>query len=492
MVAKTFSQQIRGVPLKAVEYTWNGAINILQAVVTGETGPVGELLGWLRTSNIATASEFSVENEIALYNKYGDNTQMVDGQKGETGVEKFEAVLTARATSKLLAEKLGSTDKVAADAAAASLASALEYSAELKHLQDEMEAFKEYIAASDANTPGVDKYHPSALVVTIKKKQEDVKNLLEKQRNAEKQRIEKLFQNDPDPNFTSNVKKSMGLPATAADSEIMQVKKSMLDAVDESHNKALEPYDKDMAEITKNMEAAAQKARDLYLFALLVYEHSSHSQRREILKLCKREPQPLTIGLGKGSHKKGDELRGIDLRKIPRIKTISGATRVFSPPGTYSLEMPWVFMPYHVLGDKKIVADMMLLAAEIKANGKEEITFHINHADENSDKWRMHLAVDAYLAAIEAGFPKDKIKIIVNGEVQDVNKLMGKASLKQQHALQNAEKKSTAREKLSQKMTTPALHSMKEKIRAGRQAISDEKAALAAAPPVPVPGSSPT
>ncbi len=481
MVALNSVQKIAGLPPKVVGTIYNATLSTIQTIITGRTGLFGGTIEAFKVSNLNTANEFSSENEQALYAKYGNNIEMLSGQLGETGADNFETLLAARANSKALADKLGATtDKIAADAVAASLDAALAYSAESKRLRLEYKAFKQYVKDSDNNEPGVTKYKPAGLANTLEKMKSKSKRQLEEQLKLDKEKVNQLF---TDPAFTENVKKSIGLAPDAPDADIEHIKKSMIDTIDESHTKALEPFDKDMKEISEKMMNAAQQAADLYYFTLLVYEHSNQEQRNKILKLCEREPGDGFIGqVDPGAM--GNELRGVDLSQIEELTTLTGIKRTVVPPDGIRIEIPSAMMPYHHGADKLIRADLEFVANEIKCKGKKEITFNINQAGDkdSDDTWRMSLARDAYIAGISAGFPKDKVNIKINGEKIEPGALFAGASSTQQRALAEAETKAKRRLDFATGQAAAATASMRTQMNQGRQVLEAEEAAHRAAP----------
>lgn len=490
MVAPNSLETIAGMPPKMLGTIWNTSLTTLQMIITGRTGLLGGSLEWFKTSNMRTASEFSSENEEALYQKYGSNVEMLPGQLGETGADKFETLLAARANSKALTDKLGAiTDQAAANAVTERLNAALAYSAESKRLQLEYKAFKQYVEDSDNDVDGVTKYKPMGLANTLQKMQSKSQTQLKDQLKLDKDRVTALF---ADPAFTDNVKRSIGLAPAAPDADIEHVKKSMLDAIDEAHTKALEPFNKDMKEISEKMMNAAQQAADLYFFTMLVYEHSNAAQRAKILALCKRDPGAGVIGQGDPG-KMGDELRGVDLSKLEQLTTLTGITRTFTdlPPDGFkiNLEIPSAWRRDYYGGDNKIRADLEFVANEIKCKGKKEITFNITQGgDKDSDStWRMSLARDAYIAALSAGFPEDKIHIKVNGEEMKAGALFINASSKLKNALAEAKAKAERRSQFATGQAAAATASMKNQITEGRKALeaAEAAAAAAAAPAVP-------
>jgi hypothetical protein len=488
MVAKNFPTSILSWPGKAIGTAYNTSLSLVQTVLTGNSGLLGGFLEAIKLKGSATADELSPENEEALYQLYSDNTEMPPGQVGESGVDKFETYLSARSTAgQGLIGKLGTTaNQASTDAVAASLNTALGLDAKTKRVHTDFKALKQYIQDSDANKPGVNKYKPSALANRLQQLHSQATAQLAKQRDADKARIEKLFQNDPDANFVTNVKAAMGLPATAPDSAVEQTKQSMLAAIDETHTKALESFDKDMNDAIKKMHTAAQQANDLYFFTMLIYNHSDAAQRKKILELCKMDAGPLEIGQGK--LRPLHELRGVDLSKLGTLKTPSGVDIIFAPDGSMTIKIPSGMRPWHQNPDNLTIATLEIAARQMKSSGSDTISFDINQGDTEDASWRMEIARAAYAAARKQGFPDDKIIIRVNGEEMKASKLfaanpekkLGDASKRlatiNKQATQYAEK----REQASKQRETYATNSMKAELRKYRTDIEQAEAAAAA------------
>ncbi len=258
------------------------------------------------------------------------------------------------------------------------------------------------------------KFHPEDLVSYLQELKGTAHKAIAEQHAKEQADLKALFQDRAADGFVNKLKASLGVD----DSQIQTIEREMLSTLESAQTKELEEFDKSMDEPITNMHTAAQKERDRVTFLATIY-NNNEAMKKKIDELylanLKKEGAHAEISLGQEGKNFRARFKGIDIKDLPLITTVTGKEIKQSPPGSFYIDLPhrWLFANYYHSSNAKLEADMMTLAAAIRASGHSKITMTVDHKDPDH---ALELGRKAYEACLETGFEGKNITIKVNGK----------------------------------------------------------------------------
>lgn len=263
------------------------------------------------------------------------------------------------------------------------------------------------------------KFRAEDLIGTMKEYVDEGRNKILAQQQHEIKALEEQFDITKNPDFVPNLKKALNL---TSDEDVETVKKNLLTDLKESHDKQLKEFDKSTSEsLDKLHKASASQSTEL-LFVANLYENAKKSKNKEMLQELERLiaqqrekmgllPETTTVQVGISPDKV--TLSGIKVKDIKEITSETGI-KIKQQGDSFVMQLPMINPRYYQDPRQNVKSDMMLIAQAIKAKGYDAIEMNCNFP--NSEKVGMERGRQAFAAAIEAGYPLDKITINVNGK----------------------------------------------------------------------------
>ena len=222
-----------------------------------------------------------------------------------------------------------------------------------------------------------------------------------------------------EPAFIQNINECFGL---VDDDQRNALKASMLATLKESQDKELAAFDKGVNEpISKMHEGAQVENRRVALLAEWYQQQNNQAFRNEINKLhaANKKAEGLSVEAEYDGENDSALFKGIDIKDLKTIKTVTGLPVTNSGDGTFSIKLPnRIFgVGYYMSGHNNSKADLMTIAQAVKASGYSKITMTFKHPDKDH---AMEGARKFYEACRETGFDDKNITIQVNinGEIK--------------------------------------------------------------------------
>ncbi|TAL65567.1 MAG: hypothetical protein EPN84_01285 [Legionella sp.] len=269
-------------------------------------------------------------------------------------------------------------------------------------------AFKKLLQQSSA------KYSSTVLIGTMSSYKNDAITAIKDQQAAEKTFLQNAL-------GSSEVVKA--LEATVGKDKVKAAQEAILADLDNGHQKQLDFFNEETSKSIKILQKAAQaKADEFALVAHLAKKlSSSNATRKKIEELAIKNKEDFSDNKGKttiSTKANGDfNLRGISLAALGNINTATGQTLVSNADGSYTINFSRHITSPLYYGDlstrSNATADMILLATALRKGNHKTITMEVNFSDKELAEKR---ALQAYEACIKAGFPADKITIMVNNK----------------------------------------------------------------------------
>lgn len=211
--------------------------------------------------------------------------------------------------------------------------------------------------------------------------------------------------------FEKNLEDELGMTS----GDITKLKTDMKSQLVAAHGKAV----KDFEENTNKTETQLLKdqQKEMARLSLIMALFNRDEKMREELIAIVQSKKPTK---GEVQAEFGDNsafFKDLDIKDIANLSTITGRTISRLPDGKgFVMELPnLLFSSSYYRGSlDRMKGDMMSFALTVRASGYEAIKMNISHPNE---KHRLLLAREAYAACRKVGYPDDKIKISLNGEV---------------------------------------------------------------------------
>lgn len=225
---------------------------------------------------------------------------------------------------------------------------------------------------------------------------------ISKEHKLEKDTLSEQLQ---DPNLLE----SLGVDPKDA-TKVEQVKKNMLDFLEQNQKKEIETFTKNVSDSLINMHNEAWR--------IVTLKHILTSKGNEGLlrNLEARIPQPEGINI---ANQNADNaafsalVKGITPKMLASFKTPGGSTATFEGD-TLKVQFPNRVYSFLFGRDATMGQDMESLARAVRANGHDSITMSVEH---NNPEYANKMAREAYLACCATGFDPKKITININGTV---------------------------------------------------------------------------
>ena len=229
------------------------------------------------------------------------------------------------------------------------------------------------------------------------------------------------------PDFKTKLADALNLKAPGQQAEIDAAHNRMMNDLKGSHTAQLAEFEKSAtASVTALHTAAASEMSQLLFIANLRKNNVEMQQKIAELAALKRQQagfDPLNTTVTVGIDKDQISLAGITVADLGTITSITGKEIRQDGKGNFSMTMEGYsiasplsslkYLAYSQDPRQNVKADMLLMAQAVKACGYDKITMNVNFENPTVANTR---ARQTYEAAILAGFPKDKIVIMVNGK----------------------------------------------------------------------------
>ncbi|KTD29723.1 hypothetical protein [Legionella israelensis] len=244
------------------------------------------------------------------------------------------------------------------------------------------------------------------LVNKLKNIGNGAKKSLSEQQKAEKDKLEKLFD---DSNFVDNLKNSLNL---SDDEEVKKIKKEMLDTLDKKHAEEKKNLEVEIAKNEVNLHKAAQKEINERLFIALMYKNYPESMKKKIEDIAnEKNPRSSTIQVGMNDN--GIDLSGVTLDDLTKagLETVRGRPLSYDKDtNTFSIHFAnrWREPGLSIDPRNTYRNEIKSVVQAVKATGSTGISLKVDFKDEEVAKQRARQSV---LAALEAGFHPKGITI---------------------------------------------------------------------------------
>lgn len=249
------------------------------------------------------------------------------------------------------------------------------------------------------------------IIGVIEEVASNAKGAIQKQQDKEITKLNEEFAND---GFKTSLKAALNI----GDDQIADVQKSIIDDLQETHKKQLEAFDKSTQESLKALHSASAKQRQAFLFIASLHKNDEKMQRA-IERLAGENynaqgPKDDNIIIECSKDKAAISSVSLDQLKVIQLLGGGQINRVDGQPVSYKLDMGNRFTsPRYYLNNRE-ERDMLIMAQAVRASGSSGIVMKLDFKDEKTAEAR---ARQAYAACIKAGFPPEKIKLNVNGQL---------------------------------------------------------------------------
>lgn len=278
----------------------------------------------------------------------------------------------------------------------------LQHVAEIEPIKKKFADYKKSIDAIKADPNS----NPDGLIGKLFELRENAKNALAKQLTSEQEQIKELFDT---PVVCADL--------TRNDMNAKILKKDMLNTLQNTHDEALEAFNKSMRNNIEQLLKAKEQENASFAYLAMLYKHSPKMKEAIEKEIAAAENDPNFTGAAIFTETDGNlkSLKGVKLENI-NITTMTGVTINASENGKgYQMQLPNRFFSsryYHTPYQDNVLIDMTMLAERIKADGANGITMNIKHPDPDH---ALLLAQKAYIACSNSGFSKNKITIKIDG-----------------------------------------------------------------------------
>jgi len=262
-----------------------------------------------------------------------------------------------------------------------------------------------------------DKHNHSApaLIGAMTQYKDDAVKAIKEQHANEKTALSSALNKD---DVSANLKKALGLEGdNKADEKLKEAKDLILADLEKGHKKQLDYFNNKTAESLKQLHQSAQNsARELGFIANLAKDMNKKNETLLAIQAYSTRHHPDADKSAAVESKNGGKLylKGISLEDIGTIQTITGKKIKREENGSYSMEFGrHVGSPLYYLDPRdNVTSDFTTMAHAIKASGHTSIKMSVNFDPKELAEKR---AKQAFEGCIRAGFPLDKITLVVNG-----------------------------------------------------------------------------
>lgn len=411
---------------------------------TNLEGFAGDISEFEKSLRFDAESSFAAEDAFDTY--AGTRTSDMSG---------FAKIKTPDGTSvtKKLAEGIKEKNPAAINTAAA-IRTALKLAPNTIKIKNdfnqEVETINQYIKSPNTQ------YHPADLVSHLHEIKGQSAQAIRAQHKIEIDAIKTLFKN---PEFTEQLAAALGIEKENAE-QIAQTERDMIRSLKTNHAEQLKAFSASLDKPIKEMHLEAQKERDRVSYLANLYNNNKNMQ--EIISqtaedLAKKDRAKVTLD----PKNKTVIFQGLDVASLPMLQTITGRQITHDKKNnTFTMQLPnrLLSSSYYRGSLNRMRGDMLSIAQAVKACGHEYITMSVQHTDPEHAK---ELALEAFMAAREAGYDTSKITIEVNGKKTPVGEL-GNSS-KVQAAEVRAEQNKKIRDDSDRQHSNPATQTQLRK-----------------------------
>lgn len=280
------------------------------------------------------------------------------------------------------------------------------YEAAQRQYSASVQVFKDLVAQVSG------KRNVQDIIGVIEEVASDGKKAIKEQQTKEITKLNAEFAN---PGFKTSLKTALNI----SDDQIADVQKSILADLQETHKKQLEAFDKSSQESLKALHSASANQRQAFLFIASLHKNDEKMQRA-IERLAgenenaQQDSKDNEMELEQSKDK--TSINSVNLDQLKVIQLLGGGqiNRVEGQPVSYKLDMGHKLTnPRYYLNNRQ-ERDMLIMAQAVRASGSSGIVMKLDFKDEKTAEAR---ARQAYAACIKAGFPPEKIKLNVNGQL---------------------------------------------------------------------------
>ena len=301
---------------------------------------------------------------------------------------------------------------------------ALEPKGELDRITEIKKEMANIAAEISANVGS--KYHPRAMVDTLHKLQAEAVEAVRKQQEEEKKILTEKFD---DHAFQSKLNTAFKFSDTQRDI----FKKDLLGALEESHKKQIEEFEKAIKEPVTKMHAAVARENRRVSYLATLYKHNE-AMKQVIDELHNEKSHDKTVGvtIGPDGDRISAKLKDIDIYDIPTLETVTGRkVHVDKDNKTFHIEFPrraWALLSplnregkkYYNSADDLMAQDILSVVGAVRATGANSINLNAEHPNQET---ALEIARKGFEQSRYVGFDEKKIKVTVNGKVMTVDEL---------------------------------------------------------------------
>ncbi len=483
--------------------------NLIFSALEQIDGPVGAIAEWAKVKRDQAQLTFAPNEQQKLLQRYANSYTLSDVAPAIELCDKFLTCFEARALNISSFDALTLTDETRfsqqfndADATHHAQVEAVKVSLNQTLVPDELLTLEKKYKVIKKLIKSNKSFNPQALNEEITKLDGQANIAFNTQLKKDKERIENLFNNNPDANFTVNLTQTL-TSATNPVPNLNKIKQDMLKTIEEKHTSALETFQKDATELKEKLKKAAEKAAYELQLITILHKHASAALKAKIqaihAKAQAAEDGNLVIAQDRNQDDAGDELHGVTLdglelhgvaldgllgKECPleyntNTKSFSIKKTSYLPGFLSSLE--WS----HYSPENQRLADFKLIALATKAKGHEKIIMRIQGptTQEGSDRQgyqevpsykTMRTARDAYKACRLMGWAEDKITLNVNGKDMSIAEVFNNYENRKELIEKKAEKYQASRDTVAAKLEQASSRHFKQQVTKLQTEIEEE------------------
>ena len=345
----------------------------------------------------------------------------------------------AQISTTLKAAAAAPATQVAAKAATDEINHAIELLPETGKAQKEFTKLLKTIHEEFSKTPKIE-INGLLILKLIQKEKTSAIKAIEAQHAKDVKNLGALFKEPP---FIANLKASLGID----DAGVNKVHTEMVAALNASHKKQLEDFNKAHEEPLKKVHEALQKQRDtVFLLATLAANSDSVNKaiHKKYYERKRAEGKSIpAVTIQSGNKNPRAIFKDITIDDLEAIQTATGRTLTKNPDGSYYMDLPnrLFGFAYYYSSHENLKADFLTMANAIHCK-HDKIKMTITNDD---PEFAMKLGRAAYAACLETGFDPKTITIMVNGEAKTADQLFAEHPSELAAAKDNAAKYSKER-----------------------------------------------
>lgn len=323
-------------------------------------------------------------------------------------------------------------------------------------------------------------YRVQDLIQAMHDIKEDAIKAIKKQQTSEKNKLKASL-----GTLVSNG--SLGHALVLTDMTAVEAaKETMIKNLDTSHAKQLADFETSTTKSMNELHKSAATQSSELVFIANLFRNGNEEMRKQIITISRQKqeearnaadealraqgitPPPrssLTVSVNVDVNEDSAILTGITLADLSTIKTMTGKSIVHDKEkGTFTLDLNTTLWDWQYHYNKQYIkSDLMDIALAVRASGYDGIVMNADFRDD--PELAMERGRQAYEAAIDSGFPADKIKIKVNGKEIKIDDELFKEHRARFNITQSISEKTV---KQMKDLIKPPAHVLEEKVAAIR------------------------